>query len=129
MRQEQEAASEPPLEGPKSVSRPTWLWDASIHVVAYGPLLVAAIVVFAWLVIARTVGPETFPEWGTYAFLSLAAFVAGLGGLGQLVRREAPGFRFGDSFHGVWPVVSGALWLGSCWVFAVLLVLSAIQAQ
>lgn len=77
-------------------------------------IIVPFVLLIIWMVIARQIFDGNIPERIQALTLAVLGFLLGLGGVAQVIRREAPGF-LGISAKGLLPVLSGIIWIVVCW--------------
>lgn len=93
-----------------------------------GPLMTG----LASIVIGLYIGEMIFEGEvaGPYIGLvvSIGSFIAGFGGLFQIIKREFP-LSPGYSLEGNWALISGFSWLAVCWIFSLFLLITALTGD
>ena len=71
--------------------------------------------------------PESNPDTYFPIVGAISSVIAGLSGLAQIIRREAPGFM-GLPIRGGFAVFTGVLWLSMCWGASIALIYLAFTS-
>ena len=98
----------------------------SISTLVYVPPITSLLLLGGFLFIAGKVFKENIPEEYLGIAGAVFAIIAGFSGLAQIIKREAP-FFFGFTVRGVWPILTGLLWILFCWYGAILLIYYAFH--
>lgn len=92
---------------------------ADITILASLPLLLSIITFILLYNILSKGDQSNLSEKSISIAGACSAFIASLSGVIQIYRRESPSFI---NFRGIWPVVSGVIWVTLCWAIGGVLI-------
>lgn len=102
-----------------------FIMTVNIQYMVTGPILFSFLLILIWaFIIGKWIFPHGVPQNYNYLVLGIGAFISGLGGLAQIIRREAPG-PFGN--NKVFAIIGGMLMFSLFWVAGVVLISSALS--
>lgn len=106
-----------------------YIFETNIYILTAIPVVAAILLVAAWVVVAHEIYGPVPPMRVTGVVIAMAAFIVSLSGLVQIVRREAPGVFWRSPLKGIFPVLSGTVWVAFTWTIGILLLIISIAAR
>ena len=96
---------------------------ANINALVTWPIIIGMVILIGPLALAQKVMGEDVPD--LYIAISgiISVLIFSFSGLFQVIRQEAPGVPgvLGGTTKGIWPVITGLLWLFATWGMALYL--------
>ena len=99
---------------------PPWFYRINIYLLVFFPLLMFLFLVPFFFFVGEKIYGDNTPESYSAITSAICILFGSLSGIFQIIRKEGPG-PFGSPIYGVWPVITGAIFVSIFGVVAIIL--------